>query len=332
MLSAEHAHSDLNGTIATGTFLTPCMLQRSDFASSYTPELPPASPQPVRAAAQAAPTPGDGATSAAEREGVHPALSILTEAARLASSATPTTPSALVAAVGSEHASNYAIAPHVIEEVDLELLQEFLGRIGPARIKNDYRARCSKSGRRFIVQFLQDINDHPMGTNSATAMQKIIDGMLTAGCEATVASFLALTEKVRVWNKCQVKAKILPEDQLAEKFKDLVIRMGEVAENKLQITINNAVMQTLVRKGEARIVGGQTGTPDIEDAAHPPPPPQLVLLADGSGGGRKVDDGTLRRVWRGEVVFASLVYEARFKRLRSLTAAERASLAFRPAG
>jgi hypothetical protein len=32
-----------------------------------------------------------------------------------------------------------------------------------------------------------------------------------------------LTEKVRVWNKCQVKAKILPEDQLAEKFKDLVI-------------------------------------------------------------------------------------------------------------
>ena len=106
VLSAEHAHSDLNGTIATGTFLTPCMLQRSDFASSYTPfgttissgELPPASPQPVRAAAQAAPTPGDGATSAAEREGVHPALSILTEAARLASSATPTTPSALVAA------------------------------------------------------------------------------------------------------------------------------------------------------------------------------------------------------------------------------------------
>ena len=64
------------------------------------------------------------------------------------------------------------------------------------------------------------------------------------------ASFLALTEKVRVWNKCQVKAKILPEDQLAEKFKDLVIRMGEVAENKLQITINNAVMQTLVRKGD----------------------------------------------------------------------------------
>ena len=91
--------------------------------------------------------------------------------------------SALVAAIGSEHASNYAIAPHVIEEVDLELLQvlqEFLGRIGPARIKNDYRARCSKSGRRFIVQFLQDINDHPMGTNSATAMQKIIDGMLRA--------------------------------------------------------------------------------------------------------------------------------------------------------
>ena len=91
--------------------------------------------------------------------------------------------SALVAAIGSEHASNYAIAPHVIEEVDLELLQvlqEFLGRIGPARIKNDYRARCSKSGRRFIVEFLQDINDHPMGTNSATAMQKIIDGMLRA--------------------------------------------------------------------------------------------------------------------------------------------------------
>ena len=215
-----------------GTFLTPCMLRRSDFASGYTPfgtaisseELPPASPQPVRAAAQAAPTPGDGATSAAAREAVHPALSILTEAARLASSATPTTPSALVAAIGSEHAPNYAIAPHVIKEVDLELLQEFLGRIGPARIKNDYRARCNKSGRRFIVEFLQDINDHPMGTNSATAMQKIIDGMLTAGCEATVASFLALTEKVRVWNKCQVKAKILPEDQLAEKFKDLVIR------------------------------------------------------------------------------------------------------------
>ena len=258
VLSAEHAQSDLNGTIAIGTFLTPCMLRRSDFASGYTPfgtaisseELPPASPQPVRAAAQAAPTPGDGATSAAEREAVHPALSILTEAARLASSATPTTPSALVAAIGSEHASNYAIAPHVIEEVDLELLQEFLGRIGPARIKNDYRARCSKSGRRFIIEFLQDINDHPMGTNSATAMQKIIDGMLTAGCEATVASFLALTEKVRVWNKCQVKAKILPEDQLAEKFKDLVIRMGEVAENKLQITINNAVMQTMVRKGD----------------------------------------------------------------------------------
>ena len=119
-----------------------------------------------------------------------------------------------------------------------------------SRFKNDYRARCSKSGRRFIAEFLQDINDHPMGTNSATAMQKIIDGMLTAGCEATVASFLALTEKVRVWNKCQVKAKILPEDQLAEKFKDLVIRMGEVAENKLQITINNAVMQTMVRKGD----------------------------------------------------------------------------------
>ena len=54
----------------------------------------------------------------------------------------------------------------VIEEVDLELLQEFLGRIGPARIKNDYRARCNKSGRRFIVQFLQDINDHPMGACS----------------------------------------------------------------------------------------------------------------------------------------------------------------------
>ena len=89
-----------------------------------------------------------------------------------------------------------------------------------------------------------------MGTNSATAMQKIIEGMLAAGCEATVASFLTLTEKVRVWNKCQVKAKILPEDQLAEKFKDLVIRMGEVAENKLQITINNAVMKTMVRKGD----------------------------------------------------------------------------------
>ena len=120
VLSAEHAQSDLNGTITMGTFLTPCMLRRSDFASGYTPfgtaisseELPPASPQPVRAAAQAAPTPGDGATSAAAREAVHPALSILTEAARIASSATPTTLSALVAAIGSEHASNYAIAPH----------------------------------------------------------------------------------------------------------------------------------------------------------------------------------------------------------------------------
>ena len=99
VLSAEHAQSDLNGTITMGTFLTPCMLRRSDFASGYTPfgtaisseELPPASPQPVRAAAQAAPTPGDGATSAAAREAVHPALSILTEAARIASSATPTT-------------------------------------------------------------------------------------------------------------------------------------------------------------------------------------------------------------------------------------------------
>ena len=219
VLSAEHAQADVNGTIATGTFLTPCMLQRSDYASGYTPfgttissgQLPPASPQPVRAAAQAAPTPGDGATSAAQREAVHPAISLLTEAAdRLAGSATPTTPSALVAAIGSEHAPNYAIAPHVIEEVDLEFLQEFLGRIGPARFKNDYRTRCNKSGRCFIVEFLQDLNDHPMGTNSATAMQKIIEGMLAAGCEATVASFLTLTEKVRVWNKCQVKAKICP--------------------------------------------------------------------------------------------------------------------------
>ena len=60
VLSAEHAQSDLNGTIAIGTFLTPCMLRRSDFASGYTPfgtaisseELPPASPQSVRAAAR----------------------------------------------------------------------------------------------------------------------------------------------------------------------------------------------------------------------------------------------------------------------------------------
>ena len=38
------------------------------------------------------------------------------------------------------------------------------------------------------------------GTDTDTAMQKIIDGMLTTGCEATVASFLAVTEKVRAWN------------------------------------------------------------------------------------------------------------------------------------
>ena len=41
-----------------------------------------------------------------------------------------------------------------------------------------------------------------MGTNSATAMQKIIDGMLTAGCEATVASFLAKTQHrpIKEWD------------------------------------------------------------------------------------------------------------------------------------
>ena len=205
--------------------------------------MAPAEEEPAEEGEEAAPAPAPSALDAM--------ATISAQIAALATSASPTTttPSALSRVLGPDYAAMYTIAPHVIETTDEELAAYFLNRIGPQSVRKEYRAKANRSGRRFIVVFLEELKRAAVSSSTSTTIAERMRLLLEAGCEPSVAAWLRLTEVHSSWNRAMPPDQVIPAQQLAVMYKNVIVRMGDNADTKLTVKFNELKTESLV-KGE----------------------------------------------------------------------------------
>ena len=256
----DHARIHLERSDAPGSIDAPCMYMRNSFgpitsaasamASPGAPPIPPslsamapAEEEPAEEGEEAAPAPAPSALDAM--------ATISAQIAALATSASPTTttPSALSRVLGPDYAAMYTIAPHVIETTDEELAAYFLNRIGPQSVRKEYRAKANRSGRRFIVVFLEELKRAAVSSSTSTTIAERMRLLLEAGCEPSVAAWLRLTEVHSSWNRAMPPDQVIPAQQLAVMYKNVIVRMGDNADTKLTVKFNELKTESLV-KGE----------------------------------------------------------------------------------
>ena len=244
----DHARIHLERSDAPGSIDAPCMYMRNSFgpitsaasamASPGAPPIPPslsamapAEEEPAEEGEEAAPAPAPSALDAM--------ATISAQIAALATSASPTTttPSALSRALGPDYAAMYTIAPHVIETTDEELAAYFLNRIGPQSVRKDYRAKANRSGRRFIVVFLEELKRAAVSSSTSTTIAERMRLLLEAGCEPSVAAWLRLTEVHSSWNRAMPPDQIIPAQQLAVMYKNVIVLCRAMSKPSPQLMV-----------------------------------------------------------------------------------------------
>ena len=66
-----------------------------------------------------------------------------------------------------DYASNFIVAPHIIDDVDLEFLNYWLERIEDLEIRISYREKCDGSGRKFVRIFAAELAKAAVGQQTS---------------------------------------------------------------------------------------------------------------------------------------------------------------------
>ena len=242
----EHAREYLNDELSVGSLEEPFAGFRGSWgAIAATPEAPaaaPYSPLPSEAAPSAADA--EASESGAAGSGALPtpglSVALLTIAERLAehpavsgSSSAPKT--ALTRTLGVDYASNFIVASHIIDDVDLEFLNYWLERIEDLEIRISYREKCDGSGRKFVRIFAAELAKAAVGQTTGTAITKHISNVLKAGIAPRVRDFNRVTQICNAWNRALPVGKRKDEALMVEQFKELVIALGDQPHTALTV-------------------------------------------------------------------------------------------------
>jgi hypothetical protein len=242
----EHAREYLNDELSVGSLEEPFAGFRGSWgAIAATPEAPaaaPYSPLPPEAAPSAADA--EASESAAAGSGAPPtpglSVALLTIAERLAehpavSGSSSAPKNALTRTLGVDYASNFIVAPHVIDDVDLEFLNYWLERIEDLEIRISYREKCDGSGRKFVRIFAAELAKAAVGQTTGTAITKHISNVLKAGIAPRVRDFNRVTQICNAWNRALPVGKRKDEALMVEQFKELVIALGDQPHTALTV-------------------------------------------------------------------------------------------------
>ena len=96
------------------------------------------------------------------------------------SSAPPTLRPTPLSILG-DHASEYKLAPDLIEEKDLAFFNFFADGISNPRLKNHYKKACSDSGRQFIAIFIQEMDDDGSSLTAEDTVEARMRAILAGG-------------------------------------------------------------------------------------------------------------------------------------------------------
>ena len=122
-------------------------------------------------------------------------------------------PTMLQNALG-ELAESYRVAPEAIEKKDLEYLNEFIERIDNMRLRELWRKKSDKSGRKFVVTMLAEIERSGSSLTAEETMDTRMRLILTNGLrEATFNGFLDVVGDYEELN--EVRSNPIPEKQRA---------------------------------------------------------------------------------------------------------------------
>lgn len=111
------------------------------------------------------------------------------------SSSAPPTRSSLLSILG-DHASEYKLAPDLIEERDLQFFNFFADSISNPRLKNHYKKVCSDSGRQFITTCMQEMEDDGSSLTAEDTVEARMRAILTGGLsEATYECYSTVVDE-----------------------------------------------------------------------------------------------------------------------------------------
>ena len=222
--SVAHAKEHLEGR-NRGTFLEPNMRARENLAAGNTQS--PSAPGATTHGGY--PTPSPTANTAAAQ----------TYASAVTTSGSGRVLSQLEAELG-QHASNYVIAPGLIEEADHSFLANFTDHIANERLCRQWQRQTllegQPSGRNFIKMFLEDMDGQETSMTTEHTVQSKMDLIQKAGLsEATMDCFLATIEEFELWNDT-LNIKV-PEPKLAFIYRSWVGNLSREIKISLDLKI-----------------------------------------------------------------------------------------------
>ena len=145
-------------------------------------------------------------------------------------------PTMLQNALG-ELAESYRVAPEAIEKKDLEYLNEFIERIDNMRLRELWRKKSDKSGRKFVVTMLAEIERSGSSLTAEETMDTRMRLILTNGLrEATFNGFLDVVGDYEELN--EVRSNPIPEKQRAYAYKKLVCDLSKDIEMKMLLRLS----------------------------------------------------------------------------------------------
>ena len=145
-------------------------------------------------------------------------------------------PTMLQAALG-ELADGYRIAPDTIDKKDLDFLNSFLERIDNVRLQEYWRKKSERSGRKFIVVMLAEMEKSGSSLTAEETMETRMRLILTNGMQdATFSSYLDVVGNYEELN--EVRANPIPERTRAHSYRKMVCDLGKDFEMKMLLRLS----------------------------------------------------------------------------------------------
>ena len=234
VFSTEHAVEHAHGT-NKGTARAPNMRTRVDLLTS-----------PVQQAGTPTPVPpligGSAGHPAPTPSAVPPSTS--------APASKPTTE--IEDALGVEGAKRYRIAPEMIEEAQLDLLNFFLDDMVGDRLADTWRQKCNDSGNEFIAKFITHMTTRATSVTAEetieTAMRSMLERGLLGYGDVSYTSYLEFTGEYDDLNKA--RAHPINDTAIAFQYKRLITSLGPEFSQSMQLKIA-LIENQYVRRNEA---------------------------------------------------------------------------------
>ena len=127
----------------------------------------------------------------------------------------------LQSALGVDIAEGYKISPDVIDKKDLEYLNFFLEHIDNVRMRELWRLKSDKSGRKFVVKMIEEMQKSGSSLTAEETLDTRMRQILVGGMQD--ASFTSYLDVVGAYEELnEVRACPIPERQRAFAYKKLI--------------------------------------------------------------------------------------------------------------